>query len=88
MISALQKQNIISPGGRIDTGAKSFVIEPTGNFNSIDEIGNTHISIPGTGDTIALKDIVKLSRGYIDPPHQPAYFNGKPAIMLINCHAA
>jgi len=82
IISALQKQNIISPGGRIDTGAKSFVIEPTGNFNSVEEIGNTHISIPGTGDTIALKDIVQLRRDYIDPPHQPAYFNGKPAIML------
>lgn len=25
---------------------------------------------------------MKLSRGYIDPPQQPAYFNGKPAIML------
>ncbi len=82
IISALQKQNIISPGGQIDTGAKSFVVEPTGNFNSIEEIGNTHISIPGTGDTIALKDIVTLRRDFIDPPHQPAYYNGKQAIMF------
>ncbi|SFC61812.1 efflux RND transporter permease subunit [Pseudoalteromonas denitrificans] len=82
IIASLQKQNIISPGGQIDTGAKSFVIEPTGNFNSIEEISNTHISIPDTGDTIALKDIVTIRRDYIDPPHQPAYFNGKPAIML------
>ncbi|NOQ13756.1 MAG: MMPL family transporter [Methyloprofundus sp.] len=82
MIDELQNQNIISPGGQVDTGARFIVVEPTGNFTSLDEMGDFHISIPDTGDTIALKDIVSLRRGYIDPPHQPAYFNGKPAIML------
>jgi len=78
----LQNQNIISPGGQIDTGARSIVVEPTGNFTSLDEMGDFHITIPGTDDTIALKDVVSLRRGYIDPPHQPAYYNGKPAIMF------
>jgi len=82
IINELRSQNIISPGGQIDTGARSIVVEPTGNFSSIDEIGNTHITIPGTDDTIALKDILTISRGYIDPPDKPAYFNGKPAIMF------
>ncbi len=82
IIGELQNQNIISPGGQIDTGLRSLVVEPTGNFSSIDEIGNTHITIPGTDDTIALKDIVSLRRGYIDPPDKPAYFNGKSAIMI------
>ena len=82
IINELQNQNIISPGGEIDTGLRSIVVEPTGNFSSLDEIGNTHITITGTDDTIALKDIVNLRRGYIDPPDKPAYFNGKPAIMF------
>jgi len=82
IISELQNQNIISPGGQIDTGLRSLVVEPTGNFSSMDEIGDTHITIPGTDDTIALKDIVSLRLGYIDPPDKPAYFNGKPAIMI------
>jgi multidrug efflux pump subunit AcrB len=82
IISELQNQNIISPGGQIDTGLRSIVVEPTGNFSSLEEIGNTHISITGTDDTIALKDIVNLRQGYIDPPDKPAYFNGKPAIMF------
>jgi multidrug efflux pump subunit AcrB len=81
IIDALRDQNIISPGGRIDTGLVSLAVEPTGNFTSLDEIGNTHISITGTDDTIALKDIVTIRRGYITP-HQPAYFNGKPALMI------
>jgi multidrug efflux pump subunit AcrB len=82
IIGELQNQNIISPGGQIDTGLRSIVVEPTGNFSSLDEIGDTHITIPDTDDTIALKDIVSLRRGYIDPPDKPAYFNGKPAIMF------
>ena len=80
--SALQNQNIISSGGQVDTGATSFIVEPSGNFNSLEEIAETRISIPGSEDTIALKDIVTVRRGYIDPPDEPAYFNGQPAIMF------
>jgi multidrug efflux pump subunit AcrB len=82
LIKELQNQNIISPGGQIDTGKRAFIVEPTGNYNSIDDLGNAHITIPGTEDTIALKDIVSITRAYIDPPDQPAYFNGKPALMF------
>ena len=82
IIKELQTQNIISPGGQVDTGTRFIVVEPTGNFSSLADISNTHITLPGNDDTIALKDIVNLRRGYIDPPHQPAYFNGQPAIMF------
>lgn len=82
IIDELRNQNIISPGGEIDTGALSMVVEPTGNFTSVDEVANTQISIPGTDESFALKDLVSIRRGYIDPPDQPAYFNGKQAIMF------
>jgi len=82
IIEELRNQNIISPGGEIDTGPLSMVVEPTGNFTSIDEVANTQISIPGTDESFALKDLVTVRRGYIDPPNQPAYFNGQQAIMF------
>lgn len=82
LIGELQNQNIISPGGQVDTGLRSFVVEPTGNFDSLDEIGETRITIPGTEDSIALKDILDIRRDYVDPPDKPAYFNGKPAVMF------
>lgn len=78
----LKEQNIISPGGQIDAGARNFVVEPTGNFSTIEEIGDTHISIPGSQETIALKDVVDVKRGYRDPIYRPSYFNGEPAIMF------
>ena len=82
LINALQKQNIIRSGGEIDTGAKSFIVEPSGNFNNVTDIANTYINIPNSEDFIALKDIVSIKRDYIDPPNKIAYFNGKPAIFF------
>lgn len=82
LASILSTQNIIQPGGAVDTGARSFIIEPTGNFDSVDDIANTLITLPGTDDVIPLSDIVTISRGYIDPPDQPSYYNAEPAIMF------
>jgi multidrug efflux pump subunit AcrB len=82
LINELQQQNIIRSGGEVDTGAKSFIVEPSGNFGSVPDIANTYINIPNTEDFIALKDVVTIKRDYIDPPDKLAYFNGKPAIFF------
>jgi multidrug efflux pump subunit AcrB len=82
LMQALQTQNIISSGGQIDTGLRSFIIEPTGNFNSLKQLGETYITIPGTEESIALSDIVTLKRDYVDPPDNPAYFNSEQAIVF------
>lgn len=82
LMKALQTQNIISSGGQIDTGLHSFIIEPTGNFNSIAQLGETYITIPGTEEAIALSDIASLKRDYVDPPDNPAYYNGEQAIVF------
>ncbi|GAA5133928.1 efflux RND transporter permease subunit [Thalassotalea piscium] len=82
LLNELQNQNIIRSGGEVDTGAKSFIIEPSGNFNNLADIEDTYINIPNSQDFIALKDIVSVKRGYIDPPDKLAYFNGKPAIFF------
>lgn len=82
LINELKNQNIIRSGGEIDTGAKSFIVEPSGNFNSVTDIANTYINIPNSQDFIELKDVLTIKRGYIDPPDKLAYFNGKPAIFF------
>jgi len=82
LISELQKQNIVRSGGQINTGSISFIVEPSGNFNSLADIGETYISIPNTEDFIALKDVVSLRRDFIDPPDKTAYLNGQSAIFF------
>lgn len=82
LIRILQNQNIIHPGGSVDTGSKSFIIEPTGNYEKFQDIGETLISLPKSEEVVALKDIVSIHRGYIDPPFRTAYYQGQPAIIF------
>ncbi len=82
LINELKNQNIISSGGQIDTGPISFIVEPSGNFNSTVDIANTYINIPGSESFIALKDVVTLRRDFLDPPDKLAYFNGQQAIFF------
>ena len=84
LVRALQNQNIVRSGGQIDTGALSFIVEPSGNFTSVDDIANTYINIPNSEDFIALKDVVTIRRDFIDPPKKLAYFQRKASNIF--CH--
>jgi multidrug efflux pump subunit AcrB len=78
----LRQQNIILPGGAIDTGALEMVVEPSGSFRNVEDIENVVIKLPGSKEVAYLRDIVKVKRAYVDPPANKAYFNGSPAIIL------
>jgi len=82
LLATLESQNVIRPGGEIDTGQRSFVVEPTGNYRSVEDIGETLIAVPDSTELLPLKDIVDIRRGYVDPPDRPAYFDGEPAIVF------
>ncbi len=78
----LRAQNIILPGGEIDANGRRVFIEPSGTFNSVAEIADTLIPVPGSDETIPLRDIVTVARGYQDPADRPVFFNGRPAVVL------
>ncbi len=82
LIETLEAQNIILPGGRVEVGGYSVVIEPTGNFDSIEDIRDTVITIPSTEQVAYLRDVLSVRRAYEDPPQALAYYEGKPAIVL------
>lgn len=79
---ALKEQNIILPSGRLDINGTEVIVEPTGNFDQVSEIETLLIPIPGTQQTVPLQDLATIRRAYIDPPDKPAYYNGKPSIIL------
>jgi multidrug efflux pump subunit AcrB len=79
VVETLRQQNIILPGGLIDVRGQNVVVEPTGDFDSIADIEDVIIPIPGTERVTPLRDLAKVSRGYVDPPNQPVYYNGRPA---------
>ena len=82
IIDTLVRQNVVLPGGRFDAAQQDVIVEPTGNFRSIEDIENVEITIPDTQQTIQLRDIVSVYRGYEDPPSDMVYFNGKRSIVI------
>jgi len=78
----LSSQNILSPGGALHIGPERIFLEPSGNFESLEDIGNTIITLPGRQETVALKDMVTIARGYIDPPQREMYSSGQPCLGL------
>lgn len=82
VISTLQAQNIILPGGEIDAEGQVVIVEPSGNFDDVAAIESVIISIPGTDRVTPLRDLMTVTRGYVDPPDRPVYFNGHQAIVL------
>lgn len=80
--NTLIQQNVVLPSGRIDAAGQDIVVEPTGNFKNVGDIENLLITIPNTQQTIKLKDIVTVVRGYEDPPRSLAYYNGHPSIVI------
>jgi len=82
VISILQSQNIIRPGGEIDTGERSFIVEPTGNLKSLEQIREVLIPLGDGEGTVRLRDLATVKRGTVDPPQRKAYYNGEPAIIF------
>ena len=78
----LASKNIIIPGGDITTPNEKIVLEPSGNFESFEEIRRTVINIPGTREVLLLEDVVDLKRGYIDPPETMMRASGVRALNL------
>ena len=79
---ALVTENVVLPGGTIDTGARELIVTPRGDFRRVEDIASVPIEIPGTGEVIALRDIADVRRGYADPPEAPFYFNGEQAVLI------
>jgi multidrug efflux pump len=82
IVDTLRAQNLILPGGTINADGQNVIIKASGTFDSVGEIEAVPVSIPGSDKTIALKDIVQVTRGYVDPAQRPVFFNGRPAIVI------
>ena len=82
IFGALAGQNIIEPGGRIVADGRSLELEPSGNFETVDDIRDVVFQIPGTNRVMRLDEVVTVRRALVDPPQFPSFFNNRPAIVL------
>lgn len=80
--SILEARNILIPGGSMTTEYERIVLEPSGNFQSLDDLRHTVLQIPGSKDIVYLDDLARVSRGYVDPPSSMVRGTDGPCLAL------
>ena len=80
---SLAGQNLVAEAGNVAVGSKYIRIQPSGEFTSVDDIGDLLILQDDASTTkLYLKDVATIKRGYVDPPRSIMHFDGRPAIGL------
>ena len=82
LLQMLSGRNIIISGGSIKIGSERIELEPSGNFQSVEDIKKTAITLPGSDEIIYLSDIAEIKRGYVDPPATMVHSSGNQALAL------
>ena len=84
LADVLETENIVLPGGYVNIGPDKIVIEPTGNYEEVEDLRDTVIRLSRAGGErlIYLKDICSINRSYVDPPETIVHYNGQPSVLL------
>ena len=80
LFAALNDQNLVTPGGSIETQGPQVQIRLDGALNDLEKIRETPIVVGGR--TLKLADIADVKRGYEDPATFLIRNGGEPAIEL------
>src|SRR2546427_4333340 len=70
----LRARNIIAPGGEFETGQREIIINPSGQFESREAIGNVAVGKTSTGAPVYLRDLFKIFPGYQSPARYLNYY--------------
>ena len=74
--------NILFPGGEINMGRQRIVLEPSGSFESTDNLKRMLVPT-SSGAPVYLEDITtRIYSDYVTPSEKLAKINGKPAVAL------
>ncbi len=84
---ALKQANDSRPGGSIKKGRYRYALRTIGEFRSVEEIGETALSLPTAGENteptiIRLRDVATIIDGFREK-QGATFYNEKPAIGLL-----
>ena len=82
LAQALVARNIVQPGGEVRSKYETVVLEPTGNFESLDDLADTILNLPNSTEVIRLKDVAEVYRAYVDPPTRIMRVNGERGLAI------
>lgn len=80
--NTLQTQNLVTSAGAVRIGDEYIRVHPTGEFQSVDELGNLIITETGAEGLIYLRDVADIRRGFKEIPSNLVSYNGKQALHV------
>ncbi|MGA7437967.1 MAG: efflux RND transporter permease subunit [Luteibacter sp.] len=80
IFDALNKQNVLTAAGSIDTAGPQVMIRLDGAFDDLKAIEQT--PVVANGKTLRLADIASVRRGYEDPASFLVRNDGEPSLIL------
>ena len=82
LVQAINNQNEVGCGGKIEYHGNYITIQTTGSFNSIESINNLLVRGTDAEKLTRIGDIVELRRDHYDPPNEIMNSNGNPALGI------
>jgi len=79
---SLASLNILSSGGDIVIDDERIVLEPSGNYESLEELKNSLISVPGGSALTRLGDLAHIYRDYDQPADSKVRVKGESGISI------
>ena len=80
IFDALNRQNVITPAGSIDTNGPQVFMRVEGAYDDLQKIADT--PIVAAGRVLKLSDVAEVKRGYEDPATFLIRHHGDPAMVL------
>ena len=80
LINTLQLQNAVVASGVYDSPKERIRVEVSGRYETLADLRQTSLRV-GQQD-FNLGDVAKVYRGFEDPPHDTARYNGKETLLM------
>lgn len=78
----LSDQNAIVNSGSANHGSERLQIVTLGEFESLEELADYPLVIPGETSSIRISDLFAVRRDYVDPASSHAHFNGERVLCI------
>lgn len=72
----LAERGVVADAGHVHVGPEYIRIAPSGGISTVEDLGNLFVTDMATGKLVSLKDIARISRGYVEPETRLMRHNG------------
>ena len=79
--NSIASTNIVFSGGEVSLEDERLVLEPTGSYADLEDLGRTLIAV-GKDGSVYLGDVTRIVRAYETPRQRLVKINGQPGLSL------